>query len=205
MSRKIRFTPEEKAQAVIDYLDKNKFRTQICEELCISSRTIQRIKSKLEISDSQLRSVEYGLRINDESLSPLYHKGDILFVQTSQKFKGDAILFFSFADEVLIQDCHSENEEPESIFSFSKIPKKELIAYGKIIYCYQDKFNKQNDSAIKVQPATIQNQVKVFVTDNPRYCFSCSSKCIYKHIQYIQENLPVSHMVFRNLFRILHV
>lgn len=41
MSRKIRFTPEEKEQAVIDYLDRNKSRTQICEELCISSRTIQ--------------------------------------------------------------------------------------------------------------------------------------------------------------------
>ena len=41
MSKKIRFTPEEKEQAVIDYLDKNKSRTQICEELCISSRTIQ--------------------------------------------------------------------------------------------------------------------------------------------------------------------
>lgn len=41
MSRKIKFTPEEKEQAVIDYLDRNKSRTQICEELCISSRTIQ--------------------------------------------------------------------------------------------------------------------------------------------------------------------
>lgn len=41
MSRKVRFTPEEKEQAVIDYLDRNKSRTQICEELCISSRTIQ--------------------------------------------------------------------------------------------------------------------------------------------------------------------
>ena len=41
MSRKTRFTPEEKEQAVIDYLDGNKSRTQICEELCISSRTIQ--------------------------------------------------------------------------------------------------------------------------------------------------------------------
>ncbi len=41
MSGKIRFTPEEKEQAVIDYLDRNKSRTQICEELCISSRTIQ--------------------------------------------------------------------------------------------------------------------------------------------------------------------
>ena len=41
MSRKIRFTPEEKEQAVIDYLDRNKPRTQICEELRISSRTIQ--------------------------------------------------------------------------------------------------------------------------------------------------------------------
>lgn len=41
MSKKVRFTPEEKEQAVIDYLDRNKSRTQICEELCISSRTIQ--------------------------------------------------------------------------------------------------------------------------------------------------------------------
>ena len=41
MSRKIKFTPEEKEQAVIDYLDGNKSRTRICEELCISSRTIQ--------------------------------------------------------------------------------------------------------------------------------------------------------------------
>lgn len=41
MSRKTKFTPEEKEQAVIDYLEGNKSRTQICGELCISSRTIQ--------------------------------------------------------------------------------------------------------------------------------------------------------------------
>ncbi len=41
MSRKAKFTPEEKGQAVIDYLEGNKSRTQICEELRISSRTIQ--------------------------------------------------------------------------------------------------------------------------------------------------------------------
>lgn len=41
MSRKAKFTPEEKEQAVIDYLEGNKSRTQICGELCISSRTIQ--------------------------------------------------------------------------------------------------------------------------------------------------------------------
>ena len=41
MSREVRFIPEEKEQAVIDYLDRDKSRTQICEELCISSRTIQ--------------------------------------------------------------------------------------------------------------------------------------------------------------------
>jgi len=40
MSRKVRFTPEEKEQAVIDYLDRNKSRTQMCEERCISSKTI---------------------------------------------------------------------------------------------------------------------------------------------------------------------
>ena len=41
MSRKTKFTPEEKEQAVQDYLKGNKSRTQICGELCISSRTIQ--------------------------------------------------------------------------------------------------------------------------------------------------------------------
>lgn len=41
MSRKTKFTPKEKEQAVIDYLEENKSRTQICDELCISSRTIQ--------------------------------------------------------------------------------------------------------------------------------------------------------------------
>lgn len=41
MSRKTKFTPEEKEQAVIDYLEGNKSMTQICGELCISSRTIQ--------------------------------------------------------------------------------------------------------------------------------------------------------------------
>lgn len=41
MSRKAKFTPEEKEQAVIDYLEGNKSRIQICGELCISSRTIQ--------------------------------------------------------------------------------------------------------------------------------------------------------------------
>ena len=41
MSRKAKFIPEEKEQAVIDYLEGNKSRIQICGELCISSRTIQ--------------------------------------------------------------------------------------------------------------------------------------------------------------------
>ncbi len=41
MSRKLRFTPEEKEQAVLDYISGNKSRSQICQELDISSRTIQ--------------------------------------------------------------------------------------------------------------------------------------------------------------------
>ncbi len=41
MSRKTEFTPEQKEQAVIDYLKRNKSRAQICEELRTSSRTIQ--------------------------------------------------------------------------------------------------------------------------------------------------------------------
>ena len=73
------------------------------------------------------------MRIKDESLSPLYHKGDILFIQTIQKFKDDAVLFFASSNEVIIQNCHSESEEPESVLRFSSIPKKKLIAYGRVI------------------------------------------------------------------------
>ena len=41
MSRKTKYTPERKEQAIIDYLERNKSRAQICNELCVSSRTIQ--------------------------------------------------------------------------------------------------------------------------------------------------------------------
>ena len=41
MSRKFRFTPDEKEKAVVAYIEGNKSRAQICEELCISTRTIQ--------------------------------------------------------------------------------------------------------------------------------------------------------------------
>lgn len=40
MSRKVRFTPKEKEQAVIDYIEGYKSRSQICEELNILARTI---------------------------------------------------------------------------------------------------------------------------------------------------------------------
>lgn len=104
-----------------------------------SSEYISLQRNKLKIGDSQLRSVEYGLHINDESLSPLYHKGDILFVQTVQKFKTDDILFFASVEKILIQRYHFESKEPKSIFGFSSIPKKELISYGKVIYCFHNK------------------------------------------------------------------
>lgn len=153
-----------------------------------SSEYITLQRSKLGIGDSQLHSVEYGLRISDESLSPLYHKGDIVFIQSIQKFKNDAMLFFASADKFFIQNCHSESEEDESIFNFSSIPKKELIAYGKIIYCYHNETEKQGKLQIKTQPSVIQNKVKIYIADNPRFCSDCSSKCTYKYIKYIQED-----------------
>ena len=41
MSRKAKYSPERKEQAVIDYIYGNKSRAQICSELNISTRTIQ--------------------------------------------------------------------------------------------------------------------------------------------------------------------
>ena len=41
MSRKARFSPQEKEQACIDYIERNRSRSEICSELHISTRTIQ--------------------------------------------------------------------------------------------------------------------------------------------------------------------
>lgn len=41
MSRKERFTPQEKEQACIDYINGNRSRAEICNDLHISTRTIQ--------------------------------------------------------------------------------------------------------------------------------------------------------------------
>ena len=41
MSRKDRFTPQEKEQACIEYIEGNRTRSEICRELLISTRTIQ--------------------------------------------------------------------------------------------------------------------------------------------------------------------
>ncbi len=41
MSRKERFTPQEKEQACIDYINRNRSRAEICNDLHISTRTIQ--------------------------------------------------------------------------------------------------------------------------------------------------------------------
>ena len=43
MSKKVRFTPEMKESIVIDYIEGNKPRNQMCKELHISKRTFTKI------------------------------------------------------------------------------------------------------------------------------------------------------------------
>lgn len=107
-----------------------------------SSEYITLPRNKIKIGDDQLHSVDYGLHVNDNSLNPLYKKGDILLIQSIQKFKNEATIFFASNDGIIIKKCHSENEEPISIFNFTNIPKKELVAYGKIVYCLHSETKK---------------------------------------------------------------
>ena len=58
----------------------------------------------------------------------------------------------------------------------------------KLYATYHHENDKLSDSLTETQSTAIQNKVKIFVINNPRYCFDCSSKCTYRHIQYIQEN-----------------
>lgn len=155
-----------------------------------SSEFISLQRNKLKIGDSQLRFAEYGLRIGDESLSPFYHSGDILFIQPIQKFKEEATVLFASKYEVVIKKCYSEKKESENIFCYTNIPKKELVAYGKILYCLHNENKSKVKSSQKeeVKQKLSLNKVDIFVVGNPKVCPACFSKCTYKLIKYIQEN-----------------
>ena len=71
-----RFTPQEKEQACIDYIEGNRPRSEICSELHISTRTIQdcaHIKKIWKLQDLQKKPKSFLFKtIKIEALKNIY-------------------------------------------------------------------------------------------------------------------------------------
>lgn len=144
-------------------------------------------RDQLNINNRQLNFVDYGIRILDDGVSTFYKKNDLLLIQNIQTVKNKTIIFFSYNGGFEIKNCNTLSDEPENIFNFISIPKKEVIAYGKIVYYLR------NESLIKsnIIDKNLKNTsgiVKIFVIDHPKQCPKCLKKCIYRHAEYLQEN-----------------
>lgn len=144
-------------------------------------------RDQLHMSNRQLNFIEYGIRILDDGMSPFYRSNDLLLVQNTQTIKNNTIIFFSYNGGFEIKKCNTLSDEPKSIFDFINIPKREVIAYGKIVYClHKESLIKSNliDENLK----NTNDTVKIFVDDHPKQCPKCLKKCMYRHAEYIQEN-----------------
>lgn len=91
-------------------------------------------RNKINITNSQLRLINYAIHISDDSLEPLYYKGNKLLIQDTQSIENNNIIFFVSDDGLNIKRCSTE-EEYESIFKHIQIKKNKLQAYGRIVYC----------------------------------------------------------------------
>lgn len=98
-------------------------------------------KEQCNISNTQIRLVNYGIRISDDSLYPFYQKGDILLIQDTQYVKDGDLIFFVSRDGLETESVYTE-EDHENIFSYIRIKKNELQSYGKIIHCLRSKKTK---------------------------------------------------------------
>lgn len=93
-------------------------------------------RNRIKLGNRQLGLVDYAIEISDDTLEPLYKKGDILLIQNTQNMKDGNIMFFISNDGFNIKECHTENEH-ENIFQYFHIKRNELQAFGRIVYCFR--------------------------------------------------------------------
>lgn len=155
-------------------------------------------RNRLKVKDSQLEIIDYGIFVSDDSLEPIYHKGDILFIQIVQKVKNASTIFFVTEDGFNVKQCYTESEESESIFKFMDISKSKLQAYGRIVYYLRNELNREDypkanekividerNTKIRKDKSEI---LKICVVDKPKHCLKCQSSCMYKLVEYIKNN-----------------
>lgn len=168
MSRKFRFTPEEKEQAVIDYIEGNKSRSQICEELNISSRVLQDwagiykkhgIKGFLRKRKNNSYSKEFKLQVVME-----YLNGEGSSIELGLKYDIHSSVLRSWIKRY---NSHIEfkDYEPKQEVYMAEARRKTTIEERKEIvdYCINHNRNYKNTAAkYDVSYSQVYNWVKKY-------------------------------------------
>lgn len=100
-------------------------------------------RRQIRVSDNTIKYIEYALYVTIDDLIPHYKKGSILLIQSAKSVKnGSTIFYTNKLNGVIIKQCTTEDEY-ESIFKHTDIPKKEIVSYGRIIYSFTPNFKQQ--------------------------------------------------------------
>lgn len=171
MSRKEKFTPERKEQAVIDYLEGNKSRTQICNELCISSRTIRDwalIYNKYGISgfSRKMRNSSYSKEFKTKVVEE-YIKGEGSSIDLGIKYNISSGLLRSG-----VRMCNANRElkdyNPKQEVYMAEARRKTTLEERKEIvhYCINHNYNYKDTAAkFNVSYSQVYSWVKKYDTD----------------------------------------
>ena len=171
MSRKQKFTPERKEQAVIDYLEGNKSRTQICNELCISSRTIQDwalIYNKYGIAgfSRKMRNSSYSKEFKTKVVEE-YIKGEGSSIDLGIKYNISSGLLRSW---VRMYNANRELKDynPKQEVYMAEARRKTTLEERKeiVYYCINHNHNYKDTAAkFNVSYSQVYSWVKKYDTD----------------------------------------
>ena len=95
-------------------------------------------REQLNVSNNQLKSIDYGIRILSDDILPYYSKNDLILVQHTQFIQNDSMIFFYHNNKIEMKKCIVPLNDTKNIFDFTNIQKQETIAYGKVVCCIRN-------------------------------------------------------------------
>lgn len=103
-----------------------------------SPEYISLLRQKINVGNTQLKMINYAIRISDDYFKPMYQKGDILLIQNTIDVKDNDIIFYVSDNDFYIKRCYVKENGNSNIFKHIHINKNKLQTYGKIVYCIKN-------------------------------------------------------------------
>lgn len=105
-------------------------------------------RERVKLSNNSIKSINYAVRIKDDSLKPHYDKGDILLLQSTQNVKNGNKIFYVTAEGFFTKKCNiisnsesinADNKGFYKISNYIEVGKNKLKAFGRIAYHIREK------------------------------------------------------------------